>query len=141
MMLEKKLATSSNWSLEKQITYRKPILGITSFNLNTKPQNKSPHESQTTSISSSPRIDRCDIRHLSFCIRSNGHFAGAKPPRAANAISRNARNGEDVQLGHENVRDVHGDDGEGKGNDAVDHWHFGNIRTATFCRTASPRRT
>jgi hypothetical protein len=40
-----------------------------------------------------------------------------------------------------NVRDVHGDDGEGKGNDAVDHWHFGNIRTATFCRTASPRRT
>jgi len=40
-----------------------------------------------------------------------------------------------------NVRDVHGDDGEGKGNDAVDHWHFGNIRTATFRRTASPRRT
>ena len=36
-MLEKKLATSANWSLEKQITYRKPILGTTSFNLNTKP--------------------------------------------------------------------------------------------------------
>jgi hypothetical protein len=25
--------------------------------------------------------------------------------------------------------------------DAVDHWHFGNIRTAAFFRTASPRRT
>jgi hypothetical protein len=36
-MLEKKLATSDNWSLEKQITYRKPILGTTSSNLNTKP--------------------------------------------------------------------------------------------------------
>jgi hypothetical protein len=36
-MLEKKLATSANWSLEKQITYRKPILGTTSSNLNTKP--------------------------------------------------------------------------------------------------------
>jgi len=35
-MLEKKLATSANWSLEKQITYRKPILGITTFNLNIK---------------------------------------------------------------------------------------------------------
>jgi len=33
-MLEKKLATSSNWSLEKQITYRNPILGMTTFNLN-----------------------------------------------------------------------------------------------------------
>ena len=36
-MLEKKFATSANWSLEKRITYRKPILGTTSFNLNTKP--------------------------------------------------------------------------------------------------------
>ncbi len=32
-----KLATSANCSLEKQITYRNPILGTTTFNLNTKP--------------------------------------------------------------------------------------------------------
>src|SRR6266446_10988941 len=35
--LEKKFATSANWSLERQITYRKPILGTTSSHLNTKP--------------------------------------------------------------------------------------------------------